>query len=125
MSVGGRASSSSRSSYLIPIRPATAPRTASSIEKKRPAATSASSHFNCSGVRVIVIGPIYHHLPLSPLRRVIVFSLILIMTERLRISRLAHRGDGLAETAAGPLYVPYALPGETVEVDPVPGHPDR
>src|SRR5262245_16018855 len=25
----------------------------------------------------------------------------------------------------GPLYVPYALPGETVEVEPVPGHPDR
>jgi 23S rRNA (uracil1939-C5)-methyltransferase len=47
------------------------------------------------------------------------------MTERLVITRLAHRGDGIAETAAGPLYVPYALPGETVEVERVPGHPDR
>ena len=47
------------------------------------------------------------------------------MTERLTIARLAHRGDGLAETAAGPVYVPYALPGETVEVERVPGHADR
>jgi 23S rRNA (uracil1939-C5)-methyltransferase len=47
------------------------------------------------------------------------------MTERLVITRLAHRGDGIAETAAGPLYVPYALPGETVEVERVSGHPDR
>jgi 23S rRNA (uracil1939-C5)-methyltransferase len=47
------------------------------------------------------------------------------VTERLSISRLAHRGDGLAETAAGPVHVAYALPGETVEVEPVPGHPDR
>jgi len=45
--------------------------------------------------------------------------------ERLTIVRLAHRGDGLAETAAGPVYVPYALPGETVEVERVPGHADR
>ena len=47
------------------------------------------------------------------------------MTERLTISRLAHRGDGVAETAAGPVYVPYALPGETVAVEPVSRHPDR
>jgi 23S rRNA (uracil1939-C5)-methyltransferase len=47
------------------------------------------------------------------------------MTERLVITRLAHRGDGIAETAAGPLYVPYTLPGEAVEVEQVPGHPDR
>jgi 23S rRNA (uracil1939-C5)-methyltransferase len=47
------------------------------------------------------------------------------VTERLTISRLAHRGDGVAETAAGPVYVPYALPGETVEVEAVRGHPDR
>src|SRR6185436_11230156 len=26
---------------------------------------------------------------------------------------------------SGPLYVPYTLPGETVEVKRVPGHPDR
>jgi 23S rRNA (uracil1939-C5)-methyltransferase len=47
------------------------------------------------------------------------------MTERLVIERLAHRGDGVAETPAGPLYVPYTLPGETVDVEAVPGHPDR
>lgn len=47
------------------------------------------------------------------------------MTERLVINRLAHRGDGVAESPSGPLYVPYTLPGETVEVERVPGHPDR
>jgi 23S rRNA (uracil1939-C5)-methyltransferase len=47
------------------------------------------------------------------------------MTERLVITHLAHRGDGVAETSSGPLYVPYTLPGETVEVEAVPGHPDR
>ena len=47
------------------------------------------------------------------------------MTERLAINRLAHRGDGVAETPAGPLFVPYTLPGETVEVESVAGHPDR
>jgi 23S rRNA (uracil1939-C5)-methyltransferase len=45
--------------------------------------------------------------------------------ERLVIDRLGHRGDGIAETPDGPLYVPYVLPGETVEVEPTPGHPDR
>jgi 23S rRNA (uracil1939-C5)-methyltransferase len=45
------------------------------------------------------------------------------MTERLLISRLGWRGDGIAVTSAGALYVPYALPGETVEVEP--WHPDR
>jgi 23S rRNA (uracil1939-C5)-methyltransferase len=47
------------------------------------------------------------------------------MTERLVIDRLAHRGDGIAETPDGPVFVPYTLPGETVEVEQVPGHPDR
>src|SRR4051812_35894729 len=47
------------------------------------------------------------------------------MTERLSIVRLGHRGDGLVESADGPIYVPYALPGETVEVEPVARHPDR
>jgi 23S rRNA (uracil1939-C5)-methyltransferase len=45
--------------------------------------------------------------------------------ERLVIDRIGHRGDGVADTPAGPLYAPYTLPGETVEVEPVPGHPDR
>ena len=47
------------------------------------------------------------------------------MTERLSIVRLGHRGDGIADGASGPLYVPYTLPGETVEVDDWQGHPDR
>jgi 23S rRNA (uracil1939-C5)-methyltransferase len=47
------------------------------------------------------------------------------MTERIVITRIAHRGDGVAEQPTGPIYVPYTLPGETVEVDLVPGHPDR
>jgi len=47
------------------------------------------------------------------------------MTERLTIARIGHRGDGIADTPQGPVYVPYALPGETVEVEAVSGHPDR
>jgi len=47
------------------------------------------------------------------------------VVERLVIDRLGHRGDGIAETPAGPLYVPYVLPGETIEAEPIPGHPDR
>jgi 23S rRNA (uracil1939-C5)-methyltransferase len=47
------------------------------------------------------------------------------MTERLLIDRLAHRGEGVAETPDGPVFVPYTLPGETVEAERVPGHPDR
>jgi 23S rRNA (uracil1939-C5)-methyltransferase len=47
------------------------------------------------------------------------------VTEQLVIERLGHRGDGIAGGADGPLYVPGALPGETVEVAEVAGHPDR
>ena len=47
------------------------------------------------------------------------------MIERIDIARIGRRGDGIAETPAGPLYVPYTLPGETAEVDQWPGHPDR
>jgi 23S rRNA (uracil1939-C5)-methyltransferase len=47
------------------------------------------------------------------------------VTEQLTIHRLGHRGDGVADTAAGPVYVPYTLPGETVTVEEVAGHPDR
>ena len=47
------------------------------------------------------------------------------MTERLIIARLAHRGDGIADTPAGPLFVAYTLPGETVTVELAPGQPDR
>jgi 23S rRNA (uracil1939-C5)-methyltransferase len=47
------------------------------------------------------------------------------MTERLVITRLGRRGDGITETPAGPVYLPYVLPGETAEVEAWPGHPDR
>jgi len=47
------------------------------------------------------------------------------LVERLTIDHVGHRGDGVGQAVAGAVYVPYALPGETVEVDPAPGHPDR
>jgi 23S rRNA (uracil1939-C5)-methyltransferase len=47
------------------------------------------------------------------------------VTERLAISRIGHRGDGVADGPDGPVFVSYTLPGETVEVEPFPGHPDR
>jgi 23S rRNA (uracil1939-C5)-methyltransferase len=47
------------------------------------------------------------------------------MTEQLTITRLGHRGDGVADTPTGPVYVPYTLPGEVVTVEAVAGHPDR
>jgi 23S rRNA (uracil1939-C5)-methyltransferase len=47
------------------------------------------------------------------------------LVERLAINGLGARGDGIASSAAGAIYVPYTLPGEVVEVDPWPGHPDR
>jgi 23S rRNA (uracil1939-C5)-methyltransferase len=47
------------------------------------------------------------------------------VTERLVITGIGHRGDGVVKTPAGALYVPGALAGETVEVERVDGHPDR
>ncbi|HEY2212563.1 MAG TPA: RNA methyltransferase [Bradyrhizobium sp.] len=47
------------------------------------------------------------------------------MVERLVIDHVGHRGDGVAFADGQTVYVPYALAGETVEVAPVPGHPDR
>jgi 23S rRNA (uracil1939-C5)-methyltransferase len=47
------------------------------------------------------------------------------LVERLAIDGLGARGDGVASSDAGSIYVPYTLPGEIVEVDPWPGHPDR
>jgi 23S rRNA (uracil1939-C5)-methyltransferase len=47
------------------------------------------------------------------------------VVERIGMARLGHRGDGIADGPAGPIYVPGALPGETVEVEEVAGHPDR
>ncbi len=47
------------------------------------------------------------------------------MVERLTIARLGHRGDGIADGPEGPIYVPGTLPGESIEVEDWPGHPDR
>ena len=47
------------------------------------------------------------------------------MVERLVIDRLGHRGDGIVESGVEPVFVFGALPGETVEVESIPGHPDR
>jgi len=47
------------------------------------------------------------------------------VVERLVIDHVGHRGDGVAFADGLTVYVPYALAGETVEVAPVSGHPDR
>jgi len=47
------------------------------------------------------------------------------LTERLAINALAHRGDGVAEGPGGAIHVACTLPGEIVEVEPLPGHADR
>jgi 23S rRNA (uracil1939-C5)-methyltransferase len=47
------------------------------------------------------------------------------VVERLQIVGIGHRGDGIAQGADGAIYVPGALPGETVEAEAVAGHPDR
>jgi 23S rRNA (uracil1939-C5)-methyltransferase len=47
------------------------------------------------------------------------------VVERLVVDHVGHRGDGVAVADAENVYVPYTLGGETVEVAPVPGHPDR
>ncbi|HOV04385.1 MAG TPA: RNA methyltransferase, partial [Kaistiaceae bacterium] len=39
------------------------------------------------------------------------------MRETVTITRLGHRGDGIAETDAGPVFVPFTLEGETVEIE--------
>jgi 23S rRNA (uracil1939-C5)-methyltransferase len=47
------------------------------------------------------------------------------VTEQLTIARLGHRGDGIADTNVGPVFVAYTLPGEVVTVERVTGHADR
>jgi 23S rRNA (uracil1939-C5)-methyltransferase len=47
------------------------------------------------------------------------------VVERLTITAVGHRGDGIADGPDGAIYVPGTLPGEAVEVEEVPGHPDR
>src|SRR6476620_7221490 len=47
------------------------------------------------------------------------------VAERLTIARMGHRGDGIADTPAGLVYVPFTLPGEIVRAEPAADHPDR
>ena len=42
------------------------------------------------------------------------------MSETLTIDRLGAQGDGIAETDAGPAYLPFTLPGEIVTVEGAP-----
>ncbi len=53
------------------------------------------------------------------------FSSARDVVERLLIDHVGHRGDGVSFTDGIGVYVPYTLGGETVEVERVPGHPDR
>ena len=43
------------------------------------------------------------------------------MELEVRIGRLGAQGDGIAEGPDGPLFVPFALPGELVSVIAAPG----
>jgi 23S rRNA (uracil1939-C5)-methyltransferase len=47
------------------------------------------------------------------------------VVEHLVIDHVGHFGDGVALAGEQNIYVPYTLGGETVEVQAVPGHPDR
>jgi 23S rRNA (uracil1939-C5)-methyltransferase len=47
------------------------------------------------------------------------------VVEKLLIDHVGHRGDGVTLGGVEAIYVPYALGGETVEVEEVHGHPDR
>jgi 23S rRNA (uracil1939-C5)-methyltransferase len=39
------------------------------------------------------------------------------MAETVTVTALGHRGDGIAKGPEGPVYVPFALPGETVLIE--------
>jgi 23S rRNA (uracil1939-C5)-methyltransferase len=47
------------------------------------------------------------------------------VVEHLVVARLGQRGVGIADGIDGPIYIPGALPGETVEVESIPCQPDR
>ncbi len=46
-------------------------------------------------------------------------------TTHLTIDHVGHRGDGVAQTDGGNVYVPYTLGGEAVEIEPLTGRADR
>jgi len=47
------------------------------------------------------------------------------VVETLLIDHVGHLGDGVAQVNGEAVYVPYALSGESAEVEAVTGHPDR
>jgi 23S rRNA (uracil1939-C5)-methyltransferase len=47
------------------------------------------------------------------------------VAESLTIDHVGHRGDGVALTNSGNVFVPYTLGGETIDAEPVAGHSDR
>src|SRR4051794_24889542 len=47
------------------------------------------------------------------------------VAERLAIARMGRRGDGIADTPAGPAYVPFTLPGEVATTEPIAGQAER
>src|SRR4051812_6657540 len=47
------------------------------------------------------------------------------VAEHLTIDHVGHRGDGVVFTDGHTVFVPYTLPGETIEAGPVADHPDR
>jgi 23S rRNA (uracil1939-C5)-methyltransferase len=47
------------------------------------------------------------------------------LVDHLTIDHMGRQGDGVALTKAGSVYVAYTLPGEIVEAEPWPGHPNR
>ncbi len=53
------------------------------------------------------------------------FSLARDVVEQLRIERVGHRGDGIAASGDGTVFVPYSLANECVEVEADAGHADR
>ncbi|WP_433959834.1 class I SAM-dependent RNA methyltransferase [Brevundimonas diminuta] len=47
------------------------------------------------------------------------------MTQTLTIARMGHQGDGIADTANGPVFVPGALPGEVIAAEVKDGRAER
>lgn len=47
------------------------------------------------------------------------------MMQTLTIARMGHQGDGIADTADGPVFVPGALPGEVVAAEVKDGRAER
>lgn len=47
------------------------------------------------------------------------------VAEQLEIDYVGQRGDGVCRVSGEAVFVPFTLPGEVIETEPMPGHPDR